>query len=312
MIRMNSQSKKIPILPLLIALALVVVAAAGAARAGMSDFNGDGHPDYVLFNRFTRQTAIWHLNNNVFIDGRYGLTIPAGWSVVDVADFDRDGHPDYVLQNANTHQTAIWYLNNNVFTHGAYGPTLPSGWFLGAVGDFNGDGKPDYLLYTQVGSNFPTAIWYMNNNVHVASASGPTLPNGWFLRGVADFNGDGKPDFLLYNALYVLGADNNNRTAIWYLNNNVFVGGRFGPTIPDGWSVVGVADFDRDGHPDYVLNNFNTYRTVIWYLNNNVLTGGAFGPTLPPTSTSSQISWDLVAPLAGGMVTDCAGCWDYP
>ena len=223
--------------------------------AAMSDFNGDGHPDYVLYNRFTRQTAIWYLNNNVFIGGRYGPTIPAPWYVVDVADFDGDGHPDYVLYNPVNQRTAIWYLNNNVLTRYAYGPTLPSGWFLGAVGDFNGDGKPDYLLFTQVGNNFPTAIWYMNNNVHVASASGPTLPNGWFLRGVADFNGDGKPDFLLYNASYVLGADNNNRTAIWYLNNNVFIGGRFGPTIPAGWSVLDVADFDRDGHPDYVLYN---------------------------------------------------------
>src|SRR5207253_1853205 len=59
-----------------------------APTAAISDFNGDGHPDYVLYNRFTRQTAIWYLNNNVFIGGRYGLTIPAGWSVVDVADFD--------------------------------------------------------------------------------------------------------------------------------------------------------------------------------------------------------------------------------
>ena len=204
------------------------------------------------------------------------------------------------FRTSNTNRTAIWYLNNNVLTGGAFGPTLPSGWLLGAVGDFNGDGKPDYLLYARVGSNFPTAIWYMNNNVHVASASGPTLPNGWALRGVADFNGDGKPDFLLYKPFSVLGDDSNNRTAIWYLNNNVFIGGRFGPTIPAGWDVVDVADFDRDGHPDYVLQNFNTNRTVIWYLNNNVLTGGAFGPTLPPASTSSQMSWDLVAPNAGG------------
>ena len=122
---------------------------------------------------------------------------------------------------------------------------------------------------------------------------------------ISDFNGDGHPDYVLYNRF-------TRQTAIWYLNNNVFIGGRFGPTIPAGWSVVDVADFDRDGHPDYVLQNFNTNRTVIWYLNNNVLTGGAFGPTLPPASTSSQISWDLVAPLAGGMVGDCAGCWDYP
>ena len=73
--------KKIPILPLLIALALVVVAAAGAARAAISDFNGDGHPDFVLSNANTHQTAIWYLNNNVFISGTYGPTLPAGWSL---------------------------------------------------------------------------------------------------------------------------------------------------------------------------------------------------------------------------------------
>src|SRR5690242_21311839 len=102
-----TQFKKIPILPVLIALALVVVAA-GSARAAISDFNGDGHPDYVLQNANTHQTAIWYLNNNVFLSGRYGWPIPAGWSLVDVGDFDRDGLPDYVLQNANTHHTAIW------------------------------------------------------------------------------------------------------------------------------------------------------------------------------------------------------------
>ena len=71
------------ILPLLIALALVVGAAAGAARAAISDFNGDGHPDYVLYKASTRQTAIWYLNNNVFISGAYGPTLPAGWSFAD-------------------------------------------------------------------------------------------------------------------------------------------------------------------------------------------------------------------------------------
>ena len=140
-----------------------------------------------------------------------------------MAYFDRDGHPDYVLQNFNTNRTVIWYLNNNVLTGGALWSDSTQRVALGGqCGDFNGDGKPDYLLYTQVGSNFPTAIWYMNNNVHVASASGPTLPNGWALRGVADFNGDGKPDFLLYKLFGVLGDDSNNRTAIWYLKQQCF------------------------------------------------------------------------------------------
>jgi hypothetical protein len=36
---------------------------------------------------------------------------------------------------------------------------------------------------------------------------------------------------VLYNA-------GTRQTAIWYLNNNVFAGGAFGPTLPAGWSLV--------------------------------------------------------------------------
>ena len=43
--------------------------AAGAARAAVADFNGDGKPDYVLGNPGTGQTAIWYLNNNVYAGG---------------------------------------------------------------------------------------------------------------------------------------------------------------------------------------------------------------------------------------------------
>ena len=76
-----TQFKKIPILPVLIALALVVVAA-GSARAAMSDFNGDGHPDYVLQNFNTHQTAIWYLNNSVYLSAAFGPTLPVGWSLI--------------------------------------------------------------------------------------------------------------------------------------------------------------------------------------------------------------------------------------
>ena len=100
---------------------------AAESVVGVADFNRDGHPDYLLFNSSTRQTAIWYLNNNVFSSGVFGPTLPAGWSVVGVADFNGDGHPDYLLFNSSTRQTAIWYLNNTVFSSGAFGPALPAG-----------------------------------------------------------------------------------------------------------------------------------------------------------------------------------------
>ena len=152
-----TQCKKIPILPLLIALALVVLAAAGGARAAISDFNGDGHPDYVVFlqNAKTPQTAIWYLNNNVFISRASGPTLPSWWFLDGVADFNRDGHPDFVLlDTGGGSQSVIWYLSGRTLVGRANGPSVPprvpGGWGLVGTSEFNGDGYPDYVLQIAV------------------------------------------------------------------------------------------------------------------------------------------------------------------
>ena len=95
---------------------------------GAADFDRNGHTDYLLFNSFTRQTAIWYLSGPTFLRGAYGPSVPSGWELVATADFNGNGYPDYVLYNSGTLQTAIWYLNNNVFVSAAWGPTLPAAW----------------------------------------------------------------------------------------------------------------------------------------------------------------------------------------
>src|SRR5437773_588792 len=101
------------------------------------DFNGDGQPDYLLYNGNTRQTAIWYLSRTSFVRGSYGPSLPESWCLVAVGDFNADGKPDYVLVNVNTLQTAIWYLNNNAFVSGVLGPTLLFNWGVVGVADFN-------------------------------------------------------------------------------------------------------------------------------------------------------------------------------
>jgi hypothetical protein len=49
---------------------------------GSADVNGDGKPDYALYNATTRQTALYYLNNNVYAGSAYGPTLPAGWNVL--------------------------------------------------------------------------------------------------------------------------------------------------------------------------------------------------------------------------------------
>ena len=245
-----------------------------------SDFNSDGHSDYLLYNSGTRQTVIWYMNNNVRLGSTFGPTLPGGWQVAAVEDFNRDEHPDYLLRNPATRQTVIWYMNNNVRIDSTYGPTPPSGWSVVAAADFNADGYPDYLLYNA--STRGTVIWYLRNNARIGSASCPTLPGGWQVAAVGDFNRDGHPDFLLIKAA-------TRETVIWHMNNNVRLSSIQGPTPPGGWSAVGAADFNADGYPDYLLYNANTGATVVWYMRDNVRIGSATGPTLPG-------GWTLVAP----------------
>jgi hypothetical protein len=71
---------------------------------------------------------------------------------------------------------------------------------------------------------------------------------------MADFNGDGNLDYLLFNA-------STRQSAIWYLSGLTFVGGLYGPTIASGYQLTGTADFNGDGKPDYLLYNPTTHRT---------------------------------------------------
>jgi FG-GAP-like repeat len=250
----------------------VRVAPIGWTLITTADFNRDAKPDYVLYNANNRNTAVWYMNDNIFVSGAWGPTLSLGWGLSGVADFNRDSLADYALFNTVTDRTAIWYLSGPTFIGSAYGPTLPTGWELVATADFNSDGHPDYVLCNA--STHQTAVWYLNNNVYVVGAYGPTLPAGWSLVDVADFDRDGHLDYALFNP-------STDQTAIWYLSGVTFTGSAWGPTLPGGWELIATGDFNGDGSPDYVLYKPTTRQTAIWYLNNNVFVGGHYGPSLP-------------------------------
>jgi hypothetical protein len=245
-----------------------------------ADFNGDGHPDWVLNHAATGQTAIVYLNNNAVIGAAIGPVLEPEWALRGVADFNLDNHPDYALFSTNTFETAIWYLSGPSFVGSAVGPTLPAGWELVAAADFNGDGHPDWVIrHVATGQ---TAIVYLNNNVVIGADLGPLLPSGWLLAGVADFNGDGHPDYVLF-------IPGTGQTVIAYSSGPTVIGAAPGPTIPSGWKLVATADFNGDGHPDMVVSHGATGQTAIVYLNDNIVVDAAIGPALPG-------GWTLAAP----------------
>src|SRR6478736_850988 len=137
--------------------------------------------------------------------------------------------------------------------------------------DFNNDAHSDFLLSN--GATRQTAIWYLNNNVLIGTAFGPTLPGGWSVSALADINLDGYPDYVLFNV-------NTGGTVVWYMRNSAHIGSAAGPVLPGGWTLAGVADFNGDNHPDYLLFNAGTHGTVIWYMSGISRVGSRAGPTV--------------------------------
>ena len=56
-------------------------------------------------------------------------------------------------------------------------PDRSRSWNLITTADLNNNGKPTDVLYNA--NTRQTGIWYLNNNVYVSAAYGPTLTAGW-------------------------------------------------------------------------------------------------------------------------------------
>jgi hypothetical protein len=172
----------------------------------------------------------------------------------------------------------LWFTyNDSTYRNNGGVPADPTTVLEKAVDLAHSYGLNYLEIYQADVAGLPSAIHYAHTILTAGVASGaygPTLPSGWELAAVGDFDGAGHLDYLLYNAA-------TRQTAIWYMNNNVLMSGAHGPSLPGGWSVIGVADFNGDGHPDYLMFNPSTRQTAIWYLNNNVFSSGLLGPTIP-------------------------------
>jgi uncharacterized delta-60 repeat protein len=262
-------------------------------RSPAPDFDLNGSADLVVSDPGTGRSNVEYLQAGTFVSVASGPGIPAGWRVAKVRDFDGDAKPDYFLVKPATGALVVWKLNDTVLSGAVTLPSLPAGWQLAAVADMNSDDKPDLVLSNPATGSL--AVWLLDG-ARLASAThftqggvNQTLPPGWQVAGAANFNGDAKPDLLLYNPA-------TRQTTVWYLNGTVVTGVAAGPTIASGWSLAGVADFNGDDQPDFLIYHAATRRCGIWILkglsvtNATYIVNGAGAPITQPAG------WELVAP----------------
>jgi len=131
---------------------------------------------------------------------------PPGWTWMAAADFDKDGWTDVALLSNDEKAGATVWLYRNTKNPKAPFPEKPSAAFTlpgvvvlrdgPTVADWNGDGIPDLILVT---TKEPGACILLGgldglSPQRTASVKLDYTPHYDTRLGVADFNGDGKPD----------------------------------------------------------------------------------------------------------------------
>jgi hypothetical protein len=215
---------------------------------GVTDIDGDGQPDLVLY---VQGALVWLRNTG---GGNFAppVTLAAlAYNFIALADFNNDGKPDllYPVFNYSTGTNAFHLLMN----HGAGNftdqvPTALAGMSgIPTVIDFDLDGIPDLVVQQVVNST--TNILYSfrgNGDGSFTQVSSVSVPyNISFVTG--DFDHDGFPDLAGGNIVYLFGDGHGNFTPL--------------PIVGTG-GAIGVGDINGDGLPDIVVADSSYFVTV--------------------------------------------------
>jgi hypothetical protein len=300
----------------------------------IADVNGDGRPDILVANSCSDANcdgAVGVLLGNG--DGTFqaAVTLGSGGRVavsIQVADVNHDGKPDLLVANdcagsCSTIKGGVAVMLGNGDGTFQAATSYDSGGIHAnsvSVADVNGDGNADL----QVSNLVPNTVGVLLGNGDgtfqpaVTYSSDPGSPASVVVSvGVADVNGDGKPDLLVVNQS--IGGDGNNGGSVAVLLGNG--DGTFRAAVnylSGGYQTLRIAigDVNGDGRPDVLLANscssngyncggpINKTRGVVGVLLNNVgapLTTTSLVSTVNPADINWVVTYTAtVASQSGG------------
>src|SRR5213083_2377144 len=165
---------------------------------GIGDFDGDGKADILWRNALTGENYIWLMNGlTIAAQGLVNVVDDPAWQVQGVGDFDGDGRADILWRNLSTGENYIYLMNGwTIAAQGLVNVVDDQAWQVKGIGDFDGDGKADILWRNSAtGEN----DIYLMNGLTIAARGLVNIvePSSfWELKGIGDFDGDGKADIL--------------------------------------------------------------------------------------------------------------------
>jgi hypothetical protein len=236
-----------------------------ASDVVIGDFNGDRHLDLAFVNNLYDEQSVyvyWGDGSGKFTDTARQIipvadsgTLVKGRTIemntMGAADVNGDGITDLIV--AGTKNAVIFLgtrsgLNANRFAD------LPVQNCHGLeVVDLNHDGHVD-LVVANAGSegNPPPSQIFWGSEHGFSPDRATSLPTlGAMSVKAADLNGDGFLDLVFGN----VNSSKDVPAQIFWGNADGFAGNRRKELQAFGALGVGIADFDRDGHPDVLLMN---------------------------------------------------------
>jgi hypothetical protein len=170
----------------------------------LADFDGDNKLDVAMpFHDSSYMTSIFRGNGNgTFISTRYDFNQNSGSYHVAVGDLNKDGKPDLIAanyNNSNAHTISVLINTSNGAGNIAFASPVRYNVGINPMGTFIADLNADGNLDSITGN-------YDNNTATVYLGKGDgtlseriEMTTGGYPRtiGVADFNGDKKPDIAI-------------------------------------------------------------------------------------------------------------------
>lgn len=227
------------------------------------------------------------------------LIAPEGHQILGGGDFNGDGAGDVAWRWGNEiHVTLISPEQNSVRTAIGGRPEkqgeVAADTQLAGIGDFNGDGRSD-LLWRH--GDRTLDLWFAGEKGNAArptwsnglpAADQPVEPvgDGWAVKGVADFNGDGYSDILWWH-------DATLRMDIWYMRHAIRIGNAYmgGLVIDTGWKIQAAGDLDADGRADLLWRHDTAAWLSVWFTGRYEV--GQAGPTWMNNGYASGLDWKV-------------------
>jgi len=268
----------------------------------MADFDGDGKNDVVTHNYANSTlTAFRNFSSPGNISFSSGAIVTNFSQMVGLAagDLNGDGKPELISAGGTNNIVTVYQNTSSVAITFATGITtgVSAESTAAFVADLNDDGRPEVVVDTK---GYIVVLPNTTTGTGTLSFGTPVLYNKVDFRdrlAVADFDGDGKVDFVSGQSV-MRNTSANGVISFGTLTN-------FAPVIISDFYVT--ADFNGDGKPD-LAELFSNERKVRFYANTSTTGNISFALQAGTYKTGAYPVKMAAADLNGDSKPDIAVC----